>query len=136
MQLVELEDNNFHLVASSVLPDGTTGYWIVDTGASKTVFDLNLADNFKKEKGKQEEIHTAGIREKPMKTTIGQMKRFSVGKMKVNNLRVALLDLSHINSYYAKATDYKICGLLGGDFLLEHKAVLDYRKRILFLRKI
>jgi len=36
LQIIELEDQNYHLVTSSVFPDKTTGYWIVDTGASKT----------------------------------------------------------------------------------------------------
>ena len=124
LQLVELEDNNYHLVASSILPDGTTGYWIVDTGASKTVFDINRAENFNKENGKAEEVHTAGIGEKPLETSIGQMKPFSLEKLKIKNLRVALLDLSHINSYYATATEYEICGLLGSDFLKNYSAKL------------
>jgi len=46
LQIIELEDDNYHLVVSSVLPDGNEGFWVVDTGASKTVFDKTLSEYF------------------------------------------------------------------------------------------
>ena len=46
LRLVEPEDDSYHLAAASVFEDGTTGFWIVDTGASKSVFDKNLKDYF------------------------------------------------------------------------------------------
>lgn len=136
LRLIELEDNNFHLVAESVLPDNKTGFWIVDTGASKTVFDKNLSENFNEVESSPEEIHTAGIGEKPLESSVGCLKTFTLGKLQVGQMRVALLDLSHINNYYSKATNLKICGLLGSDFLQSHEAVVDYKKKRLVLTGI
>jgi hypothetical protein len=136
LQLIELEDDNFHLVAESVLPDNTTGYWIIDTGASKTVFDKNLSENFRKVETAPEEIHTAGIGEKPLESSVGYLKPFLLGKFKLDEMRVALLDLSHINQFYSKVTNLKICGLLGSDFLLKLEAMVDYKKKRLVLTRI
>jgi len=136
LQLIELEDDNYHLVVESVLPDKTTGYWVVDTGASKTVFDKNLSENFREIETGHEEIHTAGIGEKPLESSVGRLNPFTLGKLKVGQLRVALLDLSHLNKFYSKVTNLKICGLLGSDFMLNHKAVIDYRKKQLILTRL
>lgn len=133
LQIVELEDDNFHLVVDSKLPDGTVGYWVIDTGASKTVFDKTLLGNYREELHESEEVHTAGIGEKPLESSIGYLQPFSFGKLKMDKLRVALLDLSHINQFYSKVSSLKICGLLGSDFLLKHKAVIDYKKKQLVL---
>ncbi|SHJ11702.1 Aspartyl protease [Tangfeifania diversioriginum] len=134
LQIIELEDDNYHLVISSVLPDGNQGLWVVDTGASKTVFDKTLSENFSTDNQGTEEVHTAGIGENPIETETGRLQSFLLGKMKVENLRVALLDLSHINTFYSKATNLKICGLIGSDFLLKHQATIDYKKKLLRLK--
>lgn len=136
LQLIELEDDNFHLVVESVLPDKTTGYWIVDTGASKTVFDKNLSENFREVETAPEEIHTAGIGEKPLESSVGSLNPFTLGKLKVGQLRVALLDLSHLNNYYSKVTSLKICGLLGSDFLFWRHALIDFKKKQLILKRL
>lgn len=133
LQLIELEDENYHLILHSVFADGTAGYWVVDTGASKTVFDRGLEDKYKVLKEEADQIHTAGIGDKPIETTMACMKSFSLGKLPVNDFHVALLDLEHINQFYSKASNHRICGLLGGDFLLKYKAVIDYKKMKLSL---
>jgi hypothetical protein len=134
LQVTELEEDNFHLIATSVFADKTTGYWVVDTGASKTVFDKNLKDRYVVSEEESDQLHTAGIGEKPIETTLAHLKPFSFGKLKVENLKVALLDLTHINKLYSRATNLKICGLLGGDFLMKHQAVVDYKKKVLVLK--
>jgi len=134
LQIIELEDDNFHLVVSSILPGGTEGLWVVDTGASKTVFDKTQSESYSLDNQETEEVHTAGIAEKPLETETGRIRSFLLGKMKVENLRVAILDLSHINTFYSKATSLKICGLIGSDFLLKHQAIIDYKKKLLRLK--
>jgi len=135
LQIIELEDDNFHLVVCSYFNDGTKVYWAVDTGASKTVFDKNLKKFYTSSKEKSEQLHTAGISEKPMETTIAFLNPLSIENLKLNNMRVALLDMSHINDLYSKVAKIKICGLLGGDFLMKYGAKIDYRNKIMLLHK-
>jgi hypothetical protein len=133
LKIVELEDNNFHLFVPSVFPDGTTGYWAIDTGASKTVFDKNKETMYSVSGEKTDQVHTAGISEKPMETIIAYLKPLYLGKLELRKMKVALLDLSHINNLYSKAVNLKIHGLLGGDFFMKYNAIIDYKRKIIVL---
>jgi hypothetical protein len=133
INLIELEPDNFHLIISSVFSDGQTRNWVIDTGASKTVFDKNLEEYYSVLEGESDEIHTAGNSEQPQEISMALLAQLQIGKLKIKNFRVALLDLSHINELYSKSTNHKICGLIGGDFLMKYKAVIDYKKKKLVL---
>ena len=133
IQIVELEADNYHLIVSSEFPNGTTENWVIDTGASKTVFNKMLPENYSALEDELDEIHTAGIGEKPLETSMAELNLVQFGKLRIEKMKVALLDLSHINELYSKATNIKICGLIGGDFLMKYKSIIDYRKQVLIL---
>jgi hypothetical protein len=132
LQVVKLEEGNYHLVISGKLSDEKVAYWAVDTGASKTVFDKNLQNHYFPEIS-TEEIHSVGIGENPMICQNAILKPFLLGNFKVENLNVAIINLSSINKYYSRAANFEICGLIGGDFLMKHKAVIDYKRKIITL---
>ena len=127
-----MEENNFHLITTSVFEDGTLGIWVIDTGASKTVFDKNTVDYYHIS-GEEEDVLSAGIGEQPLKSVMAVLKPLSFGKLKIPGMKVALLDMSHINDLYLESTKIKICGLLGGDFLMKYKAEISYKKKLLNL---
>lgn len=135
IEIIELESENYHLIVSSKFYDGTIGNWVIDTGASKTVFDNNLNKYFLPSNDEAEDLHSAGINDEPIKTSIGYLNAFAMGKLEVPEMKVALLDMSHINELYSKATSLKVCGLIGSDFLLKYKAVINYSKSTLVLKK-
>ncbi|NQU55293.1 MAG: aspartyl protease family protein [Bacteroidetes bacterium] len=135
IEIIELESDNYHIMVSSVFADGISVNWIIDTGASKTVFDKTLVEYYSVSEGESDEIHTAGIGEQPMNVILAELNSMSFGKLKIGTQKVALLDLSHINELYSKVSDIKISGLLGGDFLMKHRAVIDYQKKLLILKK-
>jgi len=135
IDIIELESSNYHLILSSQFAGGENGYWVIDTGASKSVFDKNLSDFILSEYGETEDLHAANMSEEPLKTSLGILKPLFFGKLKVKAMKVALLDMDHINELYQKVTDYKICGLLGSDFLLKHKALVDYKRKRIVLTK-
>ncbi len=134
--IIELEKNNFHPMIRSTFIDGTKGYWIIDTGASKSVFDKSLHSLYKEiEPDGDSEMHSAGISENMIETSSGEIKSILFGKYRVRNFRTALIDLTHINQLYEKYSDKRICGLIGGDFLVKHKAIIDYAKKELRIKK-
>jgi len=135
LQIVELESENYHLIVEGTFEDGTIINWIVDTGASKSVFDSNISVRYQQLDEKTEEIHSAGIGENPLETSIGELESFFLGKLKINTPKMAILDLSHINKLYSTATNLKIAGLIGGDFLKKYQAKIDYKKKVLELKK-
>ena len=134
LKIIELEEGNFHLLVSAVFTDGSKVNWIIDTGASKSVFDKNLKDKYHEFDTKTEEIHSAGIGENPLETTLGKLNSFYLGRLKIERPKMAILDLKHINELYSKVVHLKIAGLLGGDFLLKYQAVIDYNKKKMILR--
>jgi len=135
IDIIELESNNYHLIVRSNFADGSKGNWVVDTGASKSVFDKNLAELCLMSDNETEELHSAGISDKPMTTELAFMKPFSFGKFETTEMKVALLDMTHINELYAKVSDIQVCGLLGSDFLMKYKGVIDYRRKRMLLYK-
>lgn len=135
IEIIELESDNYHLILTGVFADGVKGNWVIDTGASKTVFDKNLVELIESIEDETEDLHAANMSEEPLTTSLAYLKPFSLGKLKVPQRKVALLDMNHINDLYSKVTELKVCGLLGSDFLLENKAVIDYKRKVLKLEK-
>ena len=134
IDIIELESSNYHLILPTQFDGNETAYWVIDTGASKSVFDKNLADFILSEEEGTEDLHAANMSEEPLKTSLGILKPLFFGKLKVEAMKVALLDMNQINELYQKVSDYKICGLLGSDFLLKYNAVIDYKRQLVVLK--
>ncbi|HBL74865.1 MAG: hypothetical protein A2W90_07175 [Bacteroidetes bacterium GWF2_42_66] len=133
LQIIELERDNYHIMLEGEFHDGEKCMWIVDTGASKTVLDKNLEDYYQLlDTENADEFQSAGINEGMVDTQVGITGHLRFGKLLVEELKVALIDLSHVNDIYSKYSDYKIAGLLGGDILKKHGAVIDYNKSKMF----
>ena len=101
IQIVELEDDNFHLIIASELSGSEKSYWVIDTGASKTVFDKNLKSEYYISDDSPEEVHTAGIGGMILESSMAGIKEVTWGKLKIKNFKTALIDLSSINDLYS-----------------------------------
>ena len=129
------EDNSFHLFVSCSI-DGDKYDMLIDTGASHTIFDATLIPEMPAEETAGHNIQSAGIHAGELKTGFGIIKKFKISNLKRSKWVVVLIDLTHVNELYKKFTDKRVAGLIGSDFLLEHKAIIDYKKKKLVLRKI
>ena len=128
IELIELEQHNYHLLVKGKFEDGEFGYWIIDTGASKTVFDKSLDKYYNIiDADSDEEYQSAGISEGMVETTVGQIRDLAFGKLKLKDHKVALINLDHVNEIYKKYRDLRICGLLGSDLLKKYQCVIDYK---------
>ena len=134
IEIIELDLGNYHIVVTSLFEDGREGKWVVDTGASKSIFDQNLYKYYRQLEGISEELHSAGFNDEPIKSSVAILDVFSIRNFKCRPMKVAIMDLSHINALYSKTAHLEICGLLGGDFLINHEAVIDYRRKRIMLR--
>jgi len=137
LEIVELEEQNYHLMLRSRLADGAEAWWIVDTGASKTVFDRNRENYFElvETHGKQE-YQSAGINQGMVETKVGNVVKVKFGSLKLKNVKVALIDLKHVNEIYQRYHDKRVVGLLGSDILANYGCRIDYfNKSILFRTK-
>ena len=129
------EDHSFHLFVGGSI-NGQNYDLLIDTGASHTIFDASLIPEVPADKTWGHEIQSAGIHAGELKTGIGYIKKFKLGDLKYVDWTVVLIDLTHVNDLYGKFTDKRVAGLIGSDFLLKHKAIIDYKKRELVLRNI
>jgi len=128
INLVELESGNYHLTVCCRFTNGAEGLWVIDTGASKSVFDEALKTLYEPQESNDiTQIQSAGIGAGHLETTLGTLLPFKLAGLDIEFLHVALIDLSHINKLYFHATEKEICGLIGSDFLLNNKAVINYR---------
>lgn len=134
LQIIELEKDNYHLLIEGEFQDKTPSCWIIDTGASKSVFDRNLDSYYEVlESDNEEDYHSAGINQGMMDTTVGKLSFLKFSQLEISNQKVALIDLNHVNEIYVKYSTCRICGLLGGDILMQYKCCIDYdRKTITF----
>jgi hypothetical protein len=130
-EIIELEDGTFHPLIRADFKDLNNYWWVIDTGASKSVFDKNISDHYK--------LHdtnikpATGIGKEALETALGIIEEFFLDNENLGPVKMALVDFSHINKEYSKFTDKKIIGLIGSDFMVKYNAIIDYKKNKLII---
>ncbi|MGO3806575.1 MAG: retropepsin-like aspartic protease [Sphingobacterium sp.] len=135
-EIVELQGDGFHVLIDVELFDKPSKM-VLDTGASKTVFDKQTLLNFgiPKSTFQNTDILSAGLGTNKMQSFVLEIPHFRIGNWQVKNYATAVLDLSTINYAYEKMNIAPIIGVLGGDILRLYNAKIDYRKQSLTLRE-
>jgi len=129
--VAELEEETIHLLVEAEM-DGLENYWwVVDTGASKSVIGKDVASCFVKEVSAGS--MATGLGKEMVETSTGVITDFRLGGYSFEALTVAIVDLNHVNEEYAKYSDKRIAGLLGSDFFYREKAIIDYEERTILL---
>lgn len=131
VEIVRLEDKSYHLIVGVEI-DGIKGDMIIDTGASVTVVDQKLFA------GKASEETTVKMQSGSVTGQIEDVRlvkadRFKIGNRKMKNISLACIDLDYVNNMYNQHLKRQIIGLLGCDFYVRYKAVIDYQKKELTL---
>ena len=127
INIISIEDDGFHLIAEGCI-NNKAARFVIDTGASRTVFDkdriLNYIDNpdFSEKEG-----ISAGIGGTDISSCLFFIKELSFGDFKINDYQAVAMDLSNVNDSYAMIKLPPIDGVLGGDLLKKHNAVINYR---------
>ncbi len=130
IQLLELDDQGIHLIIAATINKKTINL-IIDTGASKTVFDINLLQDYCSFIDDNNIIESKGINSEFLETKKAKIKNIKFGDIEFNNFETVLLDLSNINDIYSEFSDLTIYGLIGGDFLIKYKAIINYYDKTL-----
>lgn len=133
MRLLNIEGDGFHLQAK-VKINGKPALVIVDTGASRTVFDkTEIVKYLRSEEIAEHDRVSTGLGTASMQSQVVTLDSFTLGKLKLEKYSAVVLDLQHVNQTYAAIGFASIAGVLGSDVLVSHKAVIDFRKKILAL---
>lgn len=133
IRILEIQGQGSHLLIDGRI-NGAAICLVVDTGASRTVFDhAFLAGLIDEEDMVEAEEKSAGLGVNDMQSFIGQVKELRFGRLKLKDIAVVGIDLENIRDSYEMLGLPEIHGVLGGDILLEYQAVIDYGKaRIMF----
>ena len=133
IQLLDIEGDGFHIMVKGMI-HGKEAHFLIDTGASRSVFDpntiANIIDDIKFEK---KEGVTAGVGSSDLESSTFVIDTISVGDLEIHDYEAVALDLENIHEMYAKLALPHIDGIIGGDLLKEYKAMINYRSKKLRL---
>ena len=129
LQIIDLHSDGFHPLLN-IKVYGKTFTVVLDTGASKTAFDkgLLLKAN-KKALINDSDILSTGLGTNSMQSFTATIHDMRIGRLKIPEFQVAVLDLSTINIAYTQMGHPQVLGVLGGDILMKYQAVIDYGKQ-------
>ena len=131
LTLLYLDDNGYHLLVEIHVFDRVFKA-VLDTGASKTVFDKQTVAAFVAEEALQgtDRVST-GLGTTSMESFTLSVPRLRIGPLQMDNVEIAVLDLSSINFTYEKLEIEPVIGVIGGDILHKYGAVIDYGNKTL-----
>lgn len=128
LELVNLHNDGFHLLVEVVV-FGQSFNVVLDTGASKTVFDKTVIEKHMKDAElMSSELLSTGLGTNSMESHTIIIPVLKIGKFKLKNFEAAVLDLSTISHAYSSLNLPPVIGVLGGDILMRHKAIINYKK--------
>ena len=133
LQLLDIEGEGFHIMLKGSI-HGKEARFLIDTGASRSVFDPNTMANFIENlQFEKKEGMTAGVGSSDLESATFIIDTFSIGALEINDYEAVALDLENIHEMYGKLGLPHIDGIIGGDLLKRHKAVINYRSKKLRL---
>lgn len=129
--IIELEPNTFHPLISAEFEGLEDYWWVIDSGASKTVMDINYSSLYTTEE--LDPVMATGLGKEVVSTTSGIIPKLTLGGNDFGPQKVALVDFNHINAEYSKFSNKKIIGLIGCDFLYGNQVIIDFKNKSVIL---
>ena len=135
IQKLSIEGEGFHLMIKAKI-NGKKANILIDTGASRTVFDSEQIKNFIPENHDEFEDNeklSTGLGTSSLVSQATIIKKLQFGNLIIKNYTAVVLDMKHINQSYTTLNFPAIDGVLGSDLLSKYKAVIYYKEKILKL---
>lgn len=134
LEIISLQEDGFHLFVKGKLGKHAIRL-LIDTGASKTVLDKKfITERFPELKLEVNEQLTTGVGTNTIQSEFTDLDNLRVGKLKLKNYKVAVLDLQHVNETYSMIQLPPIDGVLGCDVLVEYGAVIHLKNKELRIK--
>lgn len=133
IEILLIEDDGSHLLIKSKI-NGKIARLLIDTGASRSVFDEERIRQFVSDKSFiQHDKLSTGLGTNSMPTSTVTLKSLKLGDLIIENFDAVLLDLKYVNGTYGTLGYSAIDGVLGNDILVKYKATINYKKLTLTL---
>jgi hypothetical protein len=131
IELLPIEEDGYHIFTDAMI-NGGIARLLIDTGASRTVFDEERIKAFLTREnhsfGKMDKLST-GLGTNTMKSRSVILDEFRLGATIFKDYHAVVLNMEHVNQSYIMIGHKPIDGVLGGDLLQKLKIVVDYRKK-------
>lgn len=128
-----IENDGYHLL-TTILINGKKALLIIDTGASRSVFDeTRIVDFIGHSNLAEHDKLSTGLGTNTMTSKKVILETLDLNGLILNNYEATILNLHHVNESYQKIELQPIDGILGGDILTDYKAVIDYKNATLTL---
>ena len=129
LQLLDIEGEGFHIMVKGTI-HGKEASFLVDTGASRSVFDTKTIAAFIEDLHfEKKEGMTAGVGNSDLESATFHIDQLSIGALEIQDYEAVALDLENIHEMYDKLCLPHIDGIIGGDLLSHHKAVINYKAK-------
>ncbi len=135
IQKLSIEGEGFHLMIKAKINEKKANI-LIDTGASRTVFDSEQIKNFIPEdhiEFENNEKLSTGLGTNSLVSQATIIKKLQFGDLIIKNYTAVILDMKHINQSYTTLNFPAIDGVLGSDLLSKYKAVIYYKEKFLKL---
>ncbi len=133
LNLIHLEADSYHLLLEARVGDQACNL-VLDTGASKTVFDQSYLEELGLDLEEVDGEESSGVNALIAEMYTTCIPEFAMESFVVANYETVGMDLSHVNAMYQRFVEKPIHGLLGSDFLVKYKALIDYQNCCLILK--
>lgn len=132
-QVIPIENDGFHLQLTIKI-NNQNAILILDTGASRSVFDENRIKTFTTNHQTEDlERLSTGLGTNTMVSKKVYLEKLQFNELIIKNYEATILDLTHVNHSYQKLNLNLIDGVLGSDILTDFNAIIDYEKKELHL---
>jgi len=131
IELLPIEEDGYHIFIDAVI-NGGIARLLLDTGASRTVFDEERIKAFlRQENHSFEKIDklSTGLGTNTMESHSVILEEFRLGETIFKDYHAVVLNMQHVNQSYRMLGHKPIDGVLGGDLLQKLKVVVDYRRK-------
>jgi hypothetical protein len=123
--------NHFEIKATI---NGVKGLFILDTGASNSCVGFEAIDTFNLDVI-DSEIKAAGAGATNMTTQVSKKNTLKIGTWRREKSALILFNLTHVNTALSNHNSKPVDGIIGADVLKKGKAIIDYEKKYLYLKK-
>ena len=129
LQVLDIEGEGFHIMVKGLI-HGKEASFLVDTGASRSVFDPKTIATFIDDPAfEKKEGMTAGVGSSDLESASFRMDSLAIGELEIRDYEAVALDLENIHEMYGNLGLPHIDGIIGGDILKRHKAIINYKAK-------
>lgn len=126
IKVLPIQGDGYHLLVDAQVID-TPVRMVVDSGASRTVFDaIRIQSIIPDVQTEPLEHLSSGLGTNSLQGQKVNITSLRIGDLHIVDYIAVLLDLQHINASYQMLGIEEIDGVLGSDVLLKYQAVIDY----------